>query len=177
MLIDANLRNYFWPFAVLAAVHIKQCVPHTSLPPHTTPSELWFRCRAELSHLCPFGLRCTTRVISNNLTKFEARGESGRFLGYARDAKGYLIWVTNPNNNAGTLKVQRDVIFHDFTNPTPSPNIPSHYLLLWEHVNFPNRLITSDDEQTKTNGETNITPYVHTWCNTSLRRLNRKLHL
>jgi hypothetical protein len=119
--LDANLCDYFWPFSVLAAVHIKQHVPHASLPTHTTLFELWFQRHTELSHLHPFGLRCTTHIISNNLTKFEAHGESGRFLGYARDAKGYLIWATNPNNNAGTHKVRRDVIiFHDFTDPVVS---------------------------------------------------------
>ena len=105
MLIDGNLRDFFWPFAVLTAVHIKQRVPHASLPPNVTPFELWFKRRADLSHLCPFGAHCTAHVITNHLTEFQPRGEPRRFLGYAKDVKGYLIWVPNSHNNSGTVKV------------------------------------------------------------------------
>jgi hypothetical protein len=147
MLIDANLRDFFWPFAVLAAVHIKQRVPHASLPSNTTPFELWFQRRANLSHLRPFGAHCTARVITNHLTKFQPRGESGRFLGYAKEAKGYLIWVTNNHNNNGTVKVRRDVIFHDLPSPPPSPSVPPHYPRLWEDVDFEDRLHAETDDE------------------------------
>jgi hypothetical protein len=130
MLIDANLRNFFWPFAMLTAAHIKQRVPHSSLPNGVTPFTLWFKHHPDLSHLRPFGARCTARIISNHLHKFDPRGETGRFLGYAKDAKGYLIWVPNTDNNSGSVKVQRDVIFHNFAQPSPSPDIPRHYLPL-----------------------------------------------
>jgi len=43
MLINAYLCDFFWPFAVLTATHIKQRVPYASLLPHTTPFELWFK--------------------------------------------------------------------------------------------------------------------------------------
>src|SRR5229473_7193654 len=106
MLIDTDLCNFFWPFAILTATHIKQKVPHALLLPHTTPFELWYKHWPNLSHLCPFGAHCTTCIINNRLSKFNAQGESGRFLGYTRDAKGYLIWVPNWANNSSTLKVQ-----------------------------------------------------------------------
>ena len=146
MLIDANLHDFFWPFAVLTAVHIKQRVPHSSLPPNLTPFELWFKRRPNLSHLRPFGTRCTSRIIVNHLTKFQPRGETGRFLGYAKDAKGYLIWVENPNNNSGTVKVRRDVIFHELPTPPISPAVPRHYPRLWEDVHLEDRLDPDDDE-------------------------------
>jgi hypothetical protein len=121
MLVDSNLRNWFWPFAVQTAVHIKQRVPHSSLPANTTPFQLWFSRRPNLSHLRPFGTKCTSRIIANHHpSKFEPRGEAGRFLGYAAEAKGYLIWVPNATGTGGTVKVRRDVIFHDFL-PTPPP--------------------------------------------------------
>jgi len=40
MLINANLCDFFWPFAVLTATYIKQHVPYSSLPPNTTPFQL-----------------------------------------------------------------------------------------------------------------------------------------
>lgn len=146
MLIDANLRDFFWPFAVLAAVHIKQRIPHSSLPSDITPFHLWFHRKPNLSHLRPFGTNCTARVITTHLSKFQPRGESGRFLGYAKDAKGYLIWVSSPNSTTGTLKVRRDVVFHDFplasSSPAPSPS----YLPLWDDIDFPDRLSNTHDD-------------------------------
>jgi transposase InsO family protein len=146
MLIDADFRDFFWPFAVLAATHIKQRAPHASLPPNTTPFELWFHRRPSISHLRPFGSHCTARIVNDSLSKFDARGESGRFLGYATGAKGYLIWVPHQNNNGGTVKVRRDVIFHDADTQTASPPVPPHYVPLWEAVNFPDRIPVSNDE-------------------------------
>ena len=140
MLIDSDLRDFFWPFAVLTAVHIKQRLPHASLPPNTTPFELWFHRRPNLSHLRPFGASCTARILANHKSKFHPRGETGRFLGYAKDAKGYLVWVPNAENNGGSLKVRRDVIFHHFPDPPLSPNNDHEYLPLWDNVGFPDRL-------------------------------------
>ena len=137
MLIDANLHDFFWPFAVLTASHIKQRIPHSSLPPGITPFSLWFNRRPNLSYLRPFGTTCTARILANHPSKFQPRGETGRFLGYASDAKGYLIWVPNPNGTGGTVKVRRDVTFHDFPMPPPSPDPPVEHLRLWEDVHFP----------------------------------------
>jgi Integrase core domain len=141
MLIDANLRDWFWPFAVMASAHIKQRIPHSSLPPNTTPFELWFSRRPNLSHLRPFGTNCTSRIITNQTTsKFQPRGESGRFLGYAKDAKGYLIWVPNPTSGGGTVKVRRDVIFHAFPSAPSSSTLPTPYSRLWDDIPFPERI-------------------------------------
>jgi len=92
MLLDADLHEFFWPFAVLAAAHIKNRVPHAALPPHTTPYEKWFGHRPNIDHLRPFGAHCTARIVNPTLGKFESRGETGRFLGYAEESKGYLFW-------------------------------------------------------------------------------------
>ncbi len=37
MLIDADLPDYFWPFAILCAIHIKCRVPHSGLAANETP--------------------------------------------------------------------------------------------------------------------------------------------
>lgn len=178
MLIDTNLRDYFWPFAVLTTAHIKQCVPHSSLPTSLTPFQLWFSHKPDLSHLRPFGTHCTARIISNHNSKFKPRGESGRFLSYAKEAKGYLIWVTNAENNGGTLKVRRDITFHDFPTPPPPPQLPHNYCPLWENIEFPDRIQMSDDVTSPLdntpvlgtgtppgfiNNQTPVSLYVHAW--------------
>ena len=112
MLLDANLSPWFWPFAIQTAVHIKNRVPHSNLPPHTTPYQLWYHEKPNLGYFHLFGSDCTSRILSNMLTKFDARGESGQFLGYANDAKGYIIWTPGPRGQAGSVKVRHDVHFH-----------------------------------------------------------------
>ena len=133
LLLDASLTEWFWPFAILTAVHLKNRVPHSNLPPGKTPFEFWHRYKPNLSHLRPFGAPCTSRILSNTLSKFDPRGESGRFVGYARDAKGYHIWVPNLGGHGGTLKTRRDVVFHDFPSSTP----PDNTLPLWDEIFTP----------------------------------------
>ncbi|TDL16327.1 hypothetical protein BD410DRAFT_707142, partial [Rickenella mellea] len=55
MLVDADLKDWFWPFAIQASVHIKNHVPSTALPPNSTPFEMWFGYKPNLSHLQIFG--------------------------------------------------------------------------------------------------------------------------
>ena len=38
-LLDGGLSEFFWPFSIQSAVHIKNRVPHSDLPPNTTPYE------------------------------------------------------------------------------------------------------------------------------------------
>lgn len=137
MLIDADLSDFFWPFATQAAVHIKNRVPHSALPANTTPFELWYHYKPNLSHLRLFGTTCTSRILSNTLPKFAPRGETGRFLGYAKDAKGYLIWIPNRDNRSGTVKTRRDVTFHDAPPGSVTPKANDDHSPLWDDVAFP----------------------------------------
>jgi hypothetical protein len=113
MIIDAKLPEWFWTFAIQAAVHIKNRVPHSALPAHKTPFELWFHYKPNLSHLHLFGAHCTSRITLASGTKLSPRGEHGRHLGYAKDARGYIVWVPNETRPGGSVKVRRDVKFHD----------------------------------------------------------------
>lgn len=119
MLLEANLSDFFWPFAIQAAFHIKCRVPHSALDADVMPFQLWHGHRATISHLRPFGVHVTARyTTSDSLPKLQPRGEAGRFVGYPRDAKGYLIWFTSSR----AVRVRRDVIFHeDIPTATSSP--------------------------------------------------------
>ena len=118
MLLDANLSTWYWPFAVQAAVHIKNRIPHSHLPSHTTPFEFWHHRKPNLSHLCLFGSPCTSRILSTGLSKFKPCGEPATFLGYAQNAKGYIFWVPAPNGHSNSVKVWQDISFHRF------PDVP-----------------------------------------------------
>jgi hypothetical protein len=140
MLIDADLSDYFWPFATQASVHIKNCAPHSALPPNQTPFSFWHHYKPNLSHLRLFGAPCTSRILSDSLSKFDARGESARFLGYPKDAKGYLVWITGPSGRGGSVKTRRDVIFHDHPVPAEKPPLHNYFAPLWDDMTFPEPL-------------------------------------
>ena len=129
MLLDGDMSDFFWPFAALTAVHIKVRVPHSAIPSEKTPFELIMHKKPDLSHLRPFGCLVTSRRLnSNTLTKFEPRGKEGRFLGYAQDSKGYLIWFPVSR----TVLVRCDVIFHGLPDVKSEPLICSGPL--WDDI-------------------------------------------
>ena len=144
LLIDTDLSDWFWPFAIQTAVHIKNRVPHSILPPNKTPFEFWHGYKLDLSHLRPFGTQCTAQIISNNPSKFDPRGESGCFLGYTKDTKGYIIWIPGPSNRGGTFKTCRDVIFHDFPREKAVAPVHDDLSPLWDDV-------TTSDSLTRPN--------------------------
>jgi hypothetical protein len=142
MLLDANLSEWYWPFAVHAAVHIKNRVPHSNLPSDKTPFEFWHHHKPNLSHLRLFSLPCTSRILSTGLPKFQPRGESATFLGYAQNAKGYIIWVPGPHGHGGSVKICRDISFHGFPTTSQSDdNSP-----LWEDIVLPEHTTSSPYE-------------------------------
>ncbi len=102
------------------------------------------------------------QIITNHYSKFKPHSKAGQFLRYVKDAKGYLVWVPNPNNNGGTLKTWQDVIFYNaFQVPSHTDNT-SDYSLLWEHFDIPNHLKMGTDSPThviKTNNPVLITLY------------------
>jgi hypothetical protein len=139
LLIDADLSDWFWPFAIQTAVHIKNRVPHSSLPPNATPFQLWHHHKPNLSYFRPFGARCTSRVIPTPNPKFAPRGEAGRFLGYASNAKGYLVWIPGALGRGGTVKIRRDVSFHGLPDVGNLDRAP-----LWDAVETPDQLGNPD---------------------------------
>ncbi len=61
--------------------------------------------------------------------KLVSRGEEGRFVGYARDSKGYLIWF--PESKA--VRSRRDVDFHGFPDFLASPPLSE---VLWDDLDY-----------------------------------------
>lgn len=130
MLVDANLPHWFWPLVAQACVHIKNRLPHSSLPPDKTPIEKFLNKCSDLSHLRPFGCLVTSRKTnSDSLNKVVERGEEGRFMGYARTSKGYLVYF--PESRA--IRVRQDITFHGFPASLPSPP-PSE--VLWDDIPY-----------------------------------------
>ena len=135
MLIDTNLPNWFWPFAIQTAVYIKNHIPHSILPPHITPFQLWYNRKPDLSYFCLFGSHCTSHILPTPSSKFQARSEPTCFLGHTRDIKGYCIWVPSPNGHGGSLKIRCNILFHSF----PTPLEREGQSPLWDNVPLPEK--------------------------------------
>jgi len=128
MLVNSGLSFWFWPLATQAAIHIKNCVPHSSIPPNSTPFKGWFKWKPDLSHLRPFGALITARKTnSDQLTKVAPQGEEGHFVGYVHDAKGYLGWFPHSR----IIHPHRNVQFHGFPDFLPSPPLSE---ILWDDI-------------------------------------------
>src|ERR1700761_3098626 len=128
MLVDCGLTVWFCSLATRVSGHIKNRGPHASLDAGRTPFQGWFKRKPDLAHLRPFGSLVTARKTDSTAQmKFASRGEEGRFVGYARDSKGYLIWFPHSR----TVRPRRDVEFHGFPSFLPSPPLSD---ILWEDV-------------------------------------------
>jgi hypothetical protein len=129
MLLDAGLPLYFWPLAAQAAVHVNNRLPHSALPGNVTPFQRWFGHKPDISHFRPFGALVTSRKTeSTDQNKVLMRGEEGRFVGYARDSAGYLIYFPESR----TVRSRRDVHFHSFPTTLRAP--PTTPLELWKDI-------------------------------------------
>ena len=150
MLVDANLSHWFWPFAASASAHIKVRVPHSSLPKTTTPFEAIMKKKSDLSHIQPFGSLVTSRKTnSNSLNKATECGEEGCFIGYPRDAKGYLIYFLHSRS----VLVQRDITFHGFLTSLPTPP-PLEFL--WDDIPFESKHREWDNEWSPYQNQCNL---------------------
>ena len=76
MLVDSNLKDFFWPLAIQAATHIINRLPTSVLPPDKTSFHLWMSKALDLSHLHIFGSRVVARkTYADKLNKITPRGE------------------------------------------------------------------------------------------------------
>eukprot|EP00798_Chlamydomonas_sp_ICE-L_P007506 gene7506-biopygen17300 len=91
LLIESKLPKSFWPYAFYCACYLRNRLPTSG---GATPHELFFGHRPCVSLLRVFGSPCyVTLVNGKKRSKLGERSVEGRFVGYSRLSKGYLIWV------------------------------------------------------------------------------------
>eukprot|EP00798_Chlamydomonas_sp_ICE-L_P016835 gene16835-biopygen25752 len=91
LLIESKLPKSFWPYAFYCACYLRNRLPTSG---GATPHELFFGHRPCVSLLRVFGSLCyVTLVNGKKRSKLGERSVEGRFVGYSRLSKGYLIWV------------------------------------------------------------------------------------
>jgi hypothetical protein len=94
LLIHAGLPSLMWPLAASVAVYTINRVPHHCIAEGTTPFELWFNLKPDVSHMRVFGTICYQLV--NTLRrpkppKLQAKADLRIFVGYSEARKGYKL--------------------------------------------------------------------------------------
>lgn len=105
MLSNANLHKQYWGEAVTMANHIQNRLPVNFS--NTTPYELWYGQKPNLSYLHQFGSKVYSHIMKNNRKKLDNTAEKLIFVGYESGTKGYRL--LNIRNNS--IKISRDVKF------------------------------------------------------------------
>ncbi|CAM9793495.1 unnamed protein product, partial [Heterosigma akashiwo] len=82
LLIQANLPEACWPFAVPYAARLRNSTLHRALDPSTTPHEQWHGEEPDLGYLHVFGCFCAVTVVRQSRgSKMMSRAKPGLFVG------------------------------------------------------------------------------------------------
>jgi len=112
MLHHRSLPKKFWAEALNVAVHVRNRVTTRGLGPKTTPFEVLFGRKPNLSYLRVFGSRCWYRVGHQQVDKLDRRAREAVMIGYARGIRGYKLWDIAEEK----VVVSRDVVFDEFNS-------------------------------------------------------------
>ena len=113
MIAHAGLPKKFWAEAVATSVYLKNKLPTRSVESDTTPFELWYGKKPDLSHVRVYGCIAYALKPDAHRRKLDDKAVRLRFVGYDRACKGYRLMDEN-----GKIYKRRDVAFNenDFGN-------------------------------------------------------------
>ena len=109
MLHHKDLPKSFWAEALNTAAYVRNRVTTRGLSAKTTPYEVLFHRKPNLSHLRVFGCRCWYTVPRGDVDKLDKRARASIMIGYARGSRGYKLWDVED----GKVVVSRDVKFDE----------------------------------------------------------------
>lgn len=105
MLTDAKLDKELWPYAVMAAVYIRNRCLNNRLA--MTPFEALTGIKPNVKNMKTFGSKCF--VLNQQRKKLDNRGLPGIFVGYDKGSPAYLIYFAE----TGKIMRHRVVQFID----------------------------------------------------------------
>jgi hypothetical protein len=108
MLKEAGMTNTFWPEAHQYSNDARNCSPTKALT-RTTPHEVFYKKKPDVSTLRIFGLRCHVRIPKEKRKKLDPHSVDSIFCGFADQHKAYNIWI--PSRHRFTTS--RDVIVYE----------------------------------------------------------------
>ncbi|GKC62379.1 zinc finger, CCHC-type containing protein [Tanacetum coccineum] len=128
MLSYSGLSEGFWREAMLTTCYLLNRVPNKRNK--TTPYDLWYKKRLNLSFLQVWGCRAVVRVSDPKKKTLGKKGIDCIFVGYAKHSKEYRFYVIEPNAfvSIDTIIESRDAIFDEnrFSSiPRPKDIIPN----------------------------------------------------
>ncbi|GJR12720.1 zinc finger, CCHC-type containing protein [Tanacetum coccineum] len=128
MLSYSGLSEGFWGEAMLTACYLLNRVPNKRNK--TTPYELWYKKRPNLSFLRVWGCRAVVRLSDPKRKTLGEKGIDCIFVGYAEHSKAYRFYVIEPNDSVSINSIieSRDAIFDEnrFSSiPKPNNIIPN----------------------------------------------------
>lgn len=86
MLVHCKLSKTFWAEALSVAEHVRNIATSRGIPPTTTPYEILFGHKPELSHLRVFG-RLRWHTNRENLKKLHNHATKAIMIGYSRGSR------------------------------------------------------------------------------------------
>ena len=115
MLLDANLPQWMWGEAILAAFHTKNCLPTRGNSPTCSPHELWHGKKPNLAKFRAWGCLCYTHIPEEKRHKFDAVTAPRIFVGYESTLHQYRLF--DPIEGS----IERSINVEFFENETWGP--------------------------------------------------------
>ncbi|GJW59597.1 zinc finger, CCHC-type containing protein [Tanacetum coccineum] len=114
---------------------LKEMVPNKRNK--TTPYELWYKKRPNLSYLRVWGCRAVVRLPDPKRKTLGEKGIDCIFVGYAEHSKAYRFYVIEPNDSVSINSIieSRDAIFDEnrFSSiPRPKDVVPNSVESQWD---------------------------------------------
>ncbi|TMW59503.1 hypothetical protein Poli38472_004572 [Pythium oligandrum] len=98
----------WWAEAIATAAYLINRMMSMSKP-GTTPHEICFRIKPDMTHLRVFGSMGYAHVDASKRTKLDPKSFKCRFLGYAENSKGYKVL----NEETGKVVISRSVVLDE----------------------------------------------------------------
>ena len=127
LLADAKLPPSFWGDAALTVQYLRNRLPTSTLPSHTTPYEIMYGVKPDLSHLRIWGCQCFPAIPPELRSKGGPRRYEAIFVGYEDNRIGWRV-----RDLAGKYHFSRDVVFNETTpgHLSPTRGSPTDHRLL-----------------------------------------------
>ncbi|GJX24407.1 zinc finger, CCHC-type containing protein [Tanacetum coccineum] len=113
LLSYSGLSEGFWGEAMLTACYLLNRVPNKRNK--TTPYEIWYKKRPNLSYLRVWGCRAVVRLLDPKRKILGEKVIDCIFVGYAEHSKAYSFYVMEPNDSVSINSIieSRDLIFDE----------------------------------------------------------------
>lgn len=111
LLAQSGLPYKFWDDAFVTATYLINRIPNKNIK-FLSPLEMLLKQKPSYSHLKAFGCLCFPLLRPYNKHKLEFRSDSGTFIGYSNQFKGYKVLLPN-----GKIIFTRHVVFNELVFP------------------------------------------------------------